>query len=137
MFVLFAPSGEAFGFGEIGGACERDCQKCHQMTLEEATAIVKQLNPEIDVLDVQLGPVGGLWEVIIKARGKRGIAYVDFSKQHIITGSIIKVKTKENLTGRKLYELSKVDISEIPLDEALVMGKPDAKYRVIVFDDPD
>jgi hypothetical protein len=30
-----------------------------------------------------------------------------------------------------------VDFSAIPLDEALVLGNPEARYKTIVFDDPD
>jgi len=130
-------SGHALGFGSVAGSCEGDCTKCHQISLEEATDMVKEINPEIDVLDVRLGPVGGLWEVIIKARGKRGIAYIDFAKEHVVTGSVISVAKKENITNKRLYEISKIDISAIELDEALVMGDPLARYRVVVFDDPD
>lgn len=72
-----------------------------------------------------------------KGLGKKGLAYIDFSKQHIITGSVINVSTKENLTGKKLYEMSRIDPSAIPVKNAIVLGKADAKYRVIVFDDPD
>jgi thiol:disulfide interchange protein DsbC len=34
-------------------------------------------------------------------------------------------------------ELNKVDVSKIPLEDAIVVGKPDAKHKVIVFDDPE
>jgi thiol:disulfide interchange protein DsbC len=95
------------------------------------------MNPSIEVLGVAMGPVEGLWEVVIEARGKKGIAYVDFSKEHVITGSVLKVSTKENLTSLRLYALSKIDLSTIPLDEAIVMGRADAKYKAVVFDDPD
>jgi thiol:disulfide interchange protein DsbC len=130
-------SDDASGFGEIVGACEPDCTRCHQLGLDEASDLVKRINPEIDALDVDMSPVRGLWQVVIKARGRRGVAYVDFSKQFVITGSIIRANTKENLTNAKLYELSKVDFSAIPLDEALVLGNPEARYKTIVFDDPD
>lgn len=132
--VFFA--GDALGFRtelEPG----QDCSQCHILTLEEASAIITSMNPTIEVVGVRMGPVEGLWEVVIEARGKKGIAYVDFSKEHIITGSVLKVSTKENLTNLRLYELSKVDLSTIPLDEAIVMGKKDSIYKVIVFNDPD
>lgn len=135
--LVLVLSVKVWGFGEIVGACESDCNKCHKITLEEATEIVDRLNPEIEVMDVRLGPVGGLWELAIKARGTKGVAYVDFSKKHIITGAILKVDSKENLTERRLYELSRIDVSAIPLEEALVMGDEDAEYRVIAFADPD
>jgi hypothetical protein len=30
-----------------------------------------------------------------------------------------------------------VDVSQIPLEDALVMGDPKAKIRIVAFDDPD
>lgn len=136
LLVFTVPEG-AFGFGVLEGTCEGDCLKCHQITKEEVTEILREVNPQIEVMDVRISPVGGLWEVVIKARGKKGIAYVDFAKRHIISGPVIEIKTKENITSRRLYDINKVDILEIPLEDALIMGQPDAKYMVIVFDDPD
>jgi thiol:disulfide interchange protein DsbC len=135
--VLALSAGSAYGFGALTGACETDCRKCHQLTRKEAVDLIKKVNPDVDVIDVKDAPVRGLWEVVVEAKEKKGIAYVDFSKKHLITGSILEVDTKENLTGKRLYEVSKVDVSSIPLDDALVMGKRDAKYKVVVFDDPD
>lgn len=129
--------GDAQGFGEIEGSCEGDCNRCHQIALEEVTEIVTSINPEIEALSVGPSPVRGLWEVVIKARGKQGLAYIDFSKQFVITGSVIKVASRKNLTNEKLYELSKVDVSAIPVNEALLLGNPEARFKTIVFDDPD
>lgn len=137
MAAIVSMPRKAASYSEVLGVCETDCKKCHQISIEDATDIVKQVNPEIEVLDIKLSQISGLWELVIKARGKRGIAYIDFSKQHIVTGSIIQVKSGSNITNYKLYELNKVDVSQIPLDDALVMGDPNAKYRAIVFDDPD
>lgn len=133
--ALFA--GEALGFGDAGGACESECTRCHRMSLSEASGILRSVNPEIEALEVAMSPVRGLWEVVIMARGRRGVAYIDFSKHFILTGSILEVATRENVTTAKLYDLSKVDVSAIPLGEALVMGDPEARFKAIVFDDPD
>ncbi len=145
VLVLFAAlsgaiavmSSSSFGFGEMQGACEPDCTRCHSLSMEEASAVVKEINPEIEVLNVSLSPVGGLWEVVVKAKGKRGLAYVDFSKQYLITGDIIKVSTKKNITDTRMYELSKVDVTAIPLEEAILVGSPDARFKSVIFSDPD
>ena len=114
-----------------------DCSKCHTLSFDEATQMVKSVNPEIEVMEIKTAPVAGLWEITIMARGKRGIAYIDFPKAHIITGSIIDVTTNLNLTNDRLYEISKVEFSDIPLEDALIMGNPDARFKAIVFHDPD
>lgn len=120
---------------------ETECAKCHQLSKKEAATIFKNLNPGIETLDVQLAPVRGLWQVPVKFNGKILILYLDFSKKHIISGSVIDAKTKQDITSAEAQRLSlkynKVDVSKIPLKDALVMGDKNAKYRVIVFDDPD
>ena len=113
------------------------CIRCHELGFEEATEMVKAVNPEVEVMEIKDSPVSGLWEIIVMARGKRGVAYIDYTKSYIITGSIIDVDTRVNLTNSRLYEISKIDVAEIPLDEALLMGNPDARFKAIVFDDPD
>lgn len=130
-------SKKAMGFGEMVGSCEPDCTKCHTLTKNEAGNIVKEIAPAVEVIDVRQSPVRGLWEITFKAQGRIGIVYMDFSKANIIQGPILNVKTRTDLTAERIQELNKIDVSKIPLDEAIVMGSPDAKYKVIVFDDPE
>lgn len=140
--ILLLSYSDSSGFGEIAGSCEKDCQKCHQITMTEASGILNSLAPniEVEVLDVQQSPVRGLWEVSFKMQGRVGVIYLDFSKSNMIEGQIIELKTKTSLTGKKISDLraefQKADVSKIPLDEALVIGDKDAKYKVIVFTDP-
>ncbi len=107
------------------------------MTKEEAIEVLRVLDPDIKVLSVEHAPVEGLWEVAIDSRGGKGMVYIDFAKKNILIGNILNIATKTNLTKKKFDEINRIDPSLIPLDDALVMGDPDAKYKVIVFDDPD
>ncbi|NOZ25009.1 MAG: DsbC family protein [Nitrospirae bacterium] len=131
--LLFVMQTEASAFG----GCEQDCGKCHSLSSGEAQQALKQLIPDIKVIEVRMSPARGLWEISLETRGKKGIAYMDFSKENVIIGQIVKIKTKKNLTRKRLIELNRVDFSQIPLDDALVLGDPDAAYKVVVFDDPD
>ena len=117
--------------------CDHNCTKCHRITNDEILSLVKELVPDAKVLDVRTSFVKGIWEIAIEAKGQKGIIYVDFSKKYIVTGAILNVKAKTNVTQERLIEINKVDVSQIPLDDALVMGDKDAKLRIIVFDDPD
>ena len=95
---------------------------------------------QAEVLGIQMSPIKGLWEVTINDRGKRGVLYVDFSKNYVLPGPIIEVKTGANKTMEKLgktQEKQKVDFAKIPLPSPLVMGNPRASQRVVVFTDPD
>jgi len=119
------------------GGCEQDCIRCHTLSLEEATNVLNAFDSDIKVEHVQMAPSKGLWEITIESKGRKGIAYLDFAKENLILGQIVKVKTKKNLTMERILDLSRVDVSTIPLEDALVMGDEKAEKRVIVFDDPD
>ena len=131
-FVLL-PVSYSYGFSEKG----QDCSKCHTLTKDDAVTLLKDVGQGVKVLDVLMSPIKGMWEVDVEAGGKKGLVYVDFSKKYLVSGSVISIKDKTNLTQDRFTELTKVDVSQIPLDDALVMGEKDAKYKIVVFSDPD
>jgi len=133
MALLLLPVSYSYGFSEKG----QDCSKCHTLTKDEAATLLKDIGQGLKVLEILMSPIKGMWEVDVDAGGKKGLVYVDFSKKYLVSGSIISLKGKTNLTDDRFAELTKVDVSQIPLDDALVMGEKDAKYKVVVFDDPD
>ena len=116
---------------------DRNCSKCHKLKKEEAQALLKTIDPDLKVLDVKTGPVKYLWEVDIEKKGKKILLYIDLPKKNIFSGTLISIQGKKNLTQDSLSELNKVDVSKIPLQDALVLGDKNAKNRVIVFDDPE
>jgi thiol:disulfide interchange protein DsbC len=124
---------DSFSFG----GCEPECQKCHTLNNDEAKELLKDLIPDLKVIEVRIAPAKGLWEIAVESKGKKGIAYVDFAKENVIIGQIVKIKTRENLTRERFEELNRIDFSQIPLDNALVMGNPEAEKKVVIFDDPD
>jgi thiol:disulfide interchange protein DsbC len=116
--------------------CDHNCMQCHKISNDEAAILLKDNIPDVKVLDISPAQVKGLWEFTIETKGQKGIVYIDFSKKYVISGSIFDIKTKSNLTQERFGEINKIDVSQVPLDDALVLGDKDAKYRVIVFDDP-
>jgi len=138
LIILIALSTFILTRGAYGvETCDHTCLKCHQVTSENVLNLLKENFPDVKVLEVRPAQVKGLLEVAVESKGQKGILYVDSSKKYIISGSILDVKTKTNFTQERYSEINKVDVSKIPLDDALVMGDKDAKYRVIVFDDPE
>ena len=117
--------------------CDHDCTKCHQTTKDEMLNLIKESIPDVKIIEVRPAPLKGLWEVAIETKGQKGIVYIDFSNKYIVSGSIFDITTKTNLTGERLFNLNKVDISQIPLDNALLMGDKDASKKVIIFTDPE
>lgn len=106
-------------------------------TKDEAAEILKELAPDLKILEVKESPIKGLWEIDVQSGDRKGLLYLDYSRKYFMQGAIFDLKTKTNLTQERMSELNKVDISTIPLDDALLMGKKDAKFKVIAFSDPD
>lgn len=132
LFCLL-PTGYSYGFEARG----QECSKCHTLNKEETQDLLRNIIPDLVILDVRLSPVKAVWEVDLESRGRKGIVYVDFLKKHFFSGALTSIGEKKNLTQERFIELNKVDVSQIPLDDALVMGDQKARIRVIVFTDPD
>jgi len=115
----------------------QDCSKCHALKKEEADALLKIFNKSIKVLSVTRSKAKYLWEVSYESDGKKGIIYIDLPKKHLLSGTILDLQSKKNLTQEKLSEITRVNVSQIPLRDALVIGDKNAKQKVIVFDDPE
>ncbi len=86
---------------------------------------------------MKLSPSKGLWEVYLESGGRKGLIYVDFAKKHFFMGSLISIRERKNLTQERFAELNKIDVSQIPLDNALVLGDRNARIKIISFHDPD
>lgn len=132
LFCLL-PSNPSFCFERKG----QDCSKCHTLSSDEAGDLLKGVIPDIRIINVKLSPSKGLWEVYLESGGRKGLIYVDFAKKHFFMGPLISIRERKNLTQERFAELNKVDVSQIPLNDALVMGDQKARIRVISFHDPD
>ena len=117
-------------------ACGADV-KCEQPTKDQATAVLKNLNPNLSALDIKPSPIEGLWEVTVTTGAQKVVAYIDCSKRYVLLGDLPDTKEKKNLTRERMAEINKIDVSSIPLDDALVMGDKNAAHKIIVFDDPE
>ena len=118
-------------------ASDQKSSSCSQIKKDNLLPQLKNLAPDIEILEMGDAPFGGLCEIAIETKGRKGVIYTDPSTKYIISGAIIDLTTKANLTQERLTELNKIDVSQIPLDNAILMGDKEAKHRVIVFTDPD
>lgn len=113
----------------------KECGECHTMTPGDAA---KVLEGAVDnVVAVVPGPIPGIWEVDVERGGKIYPLYLDYSGKYLFNGQVIRMSDRENLTGERYTDLNRVDVSTIPLADAIILGNPDAKHKVVVFDDPD
>lgn len=148
--VLTFLSVSAFAFSketEMGCGAGK-CADCHSLTLKEATTLLKGIDK---VLAVEFSELPGFWTVDAEKSGQKFPIFIDFSKKYILAGSIIKIATGEDLTQQRMTKLNngkpaaapqgaaarRVDLKTIPVDDAILLGKADAKSKVIVFTDPE
>lgn len=133
LLLPLLPLGSAHSFETKG----QDCAKCHTLGNDEARDLLKGILQDPKIIEIRISPVKAVWEVFLESGGKKGLIYIDFSKKYLIRGSIISINEKKNLSGERLIELNKIDVSQIPLHDALIMGDQNARIRIIAFSDPE
>jgi len=115
--------------------------KGDSLSVEEAKAVLSPLIPNIKIIHVKPSAVDGLWEIAMEVNGRKAIIYLDHAKRHIISpvtqGELIDIESRSSLTQEAFQEITKVDVSTIPLKDALVMGSETAANKIIVFSDVD
>lgn len=104
------------------------------LTKEAAIEALKDIQGE--VLAVAPSEIPGLYLVSVKMQGRNIPLYLDASGTYMFSGNIIDLKQRRNLTEDLFRQLNPVDVSAIPLDDALPLGNPQAQQQVIVFTDP-
>jgi thiol:disulfide interchange protein DsbC len=79
-------------------------------------------------------PVPGLFEVIVNGFN---VVYTDEKGDLAFFGNVVNLQTKENITRTRSEGLAVVDVSKIPLKQAIVKVKGDGSRKLVVFSDPD
>lgn len=130
--VLACPM-DAAAFG--GGGCgEGECRDCHGMKKESATKLLEGLVDTVESVD--FAEVPGLYVVGVTSKGKKHIVYIDFSEAFVIAGNVVRIADRSNITRQKLMDLRRVDLTTVPLEDAIVLGDPAASKKAFVFTDP-
>jgi thiol:disulfide interchange protein DsbC len=105
------------------------------LTNEEATNILKELvQTEFKILEIKEAPLEGFWEVVVEARREKVIFYIHKNLRYIFQGQILDRQTKRNLTLDRIKDFRRVNLSSLPLGNAIPMGE--GKRKLYVFTDP-
>jgi len=145
IFIAFAWGSfgkEAFSAEAKKKATSTKTTDCNSLEQKDIRSILGKLNvPDSASVNIAASPMKGICEVVVDNQGRVGLFYLDLSKKYMfLFGSLVDVATMTNLTTNRMQEIKdkkRVDISNIPLDQALVAGEPTALKKVIVFTDPD
>jgi len=95
---------------------------------------VESAYPKFKVEKVTKTPYAGLYEVFMGGQ----IIYTDEKMSFLIAeGRLVDPKTKKDLTGERLEELTKIDFSTLPLNQAIKVVKGNGSRKLVVFSDVD
>lgn len=95
---------------------------------------VETAYPKFKVDSVVKTPYGGLYEVFMGGQ----IVYTDEKLTFLIAeGRLVDPKTKKDITGERLEELTKIDVNSLPLDQAIKVVKGNGSRKLVVFSDVD
>lgn len=86
------------------------------------------------VESVRATAYGGLYEVVLK-NGQ--LVYTDAKNSFIIDGSIIDTASRRDVTQQRMNELSAIDFSKLPLDQAVKVVKGKGTRVIATFEDPN
>jgi len=103
-----------------------------QATLKSIKKNIRQRLTDVPVDGIRRSPIHGLYEI----RSGGNIYYTDATGEHLIAGNIFDTGTKKNLTAARLEQINRVDWKQLPLDKAIVSGKPNGT-PIAIFTDPD
>ncbi len=95
---------------------------------------VEAAYPKFKVQSVVKTPYAGLYEVFMGGQ----IIYTDEKLTFLIAeGRLVDPKSKKDVTGERLEELTKIDFNSLPLEKAIKVVKGNGSRKLVVFSDVD
>lgn len=89
--------------------------------------------PSTTFTDVKPSPINGLYEVIMG----RNIAYTDSTGKYMLFGHVFDMSAQKDLTADELTEISKIDVSKLPIKNAIKTVHGNGKRVMYLFSDPE
>lgn len=104
-----------------------------QQDIDRIKAELKKKVPEAAVDSVRRIPYGGLYEVVVGSE----MFYTDKDASFLVLGSIVDLKTKENVTELRSRQLNRIDFASLPIDNAIKIVRGNGSRKVAMFADPN
>lgn len=80
--------------------------------------------------------IGSLYEITIKQGQQKAIIYVTRDGKYIVLGNLFD-KNRKNITQERFAEISKVDFSTLPLQDAITITKGNGAKKIVMLTDVD
>ena len=104
-----------------------------QADLDRIKAELKKKVPEAQVESVRKVAYGGLYEFVVGNE----VFYTDEKASFLVIGSVVDLRTKENVTEMRQRQLNKVNFADLPLDSAIKIVRGNGSRKVAIFEDPN
>ena len=108
-----------------------------QLVVADEASLKKAIEaayPKFKVESVVKTPYPGLYEVFMGGQ----IIYTDEKLSFLIAeGRLVDPKTKRDITGERMEELTKIDFNSLPLEQAIKVVKGNGSRKLVVFSDVD
>lgn len=111
-------------------------QDDQQASLTKADAAAALAAIDGEVMAVNATELPGIYQVNMKFQDRIVPLYLDETGSYLISGNLIRLEDRKNLTQEALLQLNPIAFDSIPLDDALLLGSPEASQKMIVFTDP-
>ncbi|ABO59915.1 thiol:disulfide interchange protein (plasmid) [Burkholderia sp. SFA1] len=100
---------------------------------DSVLATLKSKYPNTNFTSIEASPLPGIYELTM---GKN-IAYTDKEGHYFLFGSLYDMEKRQDLTAPKREAASKIDVSKLPLKDAIVRVKGKGTRKLYLFTDPD
>jgi thiol:disulfide interchange protein DsbC len=100
---------------------------------QDLAARLQEQYPSTKISAVRESVVKGLYEVVMG----RNVAYTDESGRYLVFGHLYDMREQKDLTAGVLDDLNKVDVSALPLADAIKIVRGKGERKLFVFSDPD
>ncbi|WP_372595712.1 DsbC family protein [Acinetobacter sp. SwsAc5] len=94
---------------------------------------VKQQHPQLKLDNIQATEMKGIYSASMDDQ----VVYLNEDAQHILAGSMIRLKDQHNLTKDLLIQQNSVDWKKLPLQDAIKSVRGTGKRQIAVFSDPN
>src|SRR3981081_1211719 len=102
----------------------------HAQQEDRIKAEIKKRIPEAPVESVRKAGYGNLYEVTVGS----DLFYTDESATFLLAGSLIDLKTKQNVTEARLRQVNAIKWAELPLEQAVKITRGNGSRKIAIFE---
>jgi thiol:disulfide interchange protein DsbC len=107
---------------------------CAQAGEEDIRKSLAENLPEVKIGTITKLPYGGLYQVVVNGIN---IIYTDEKGEVGFFGTLVELKSKNDLTQQEKGKISAVDFSKLPLEKSFVRIKGTGARKMAIFSDPE